>query len=129
MGSMTEAAQTRRAVALLDEAPPDYDGSPLPELRRHLGEQVTIEDVILNNEHAERITAQASIVTGDGETHRVELGTVAEITGEGVCGYSLEDSFPRDVLRRMIEAALADSNNDLDDHDREKLREHLAQLG
>jgi len=120
-------SSTNRAAAVLEKAPPDA-GFPVPELKALVGQTVTIAAVEISSEHTHKLTAFAKLVDSTGKEHTVELGDVMEIRDEGVCGYALEDHFDDDVIRKMLEEAIADETNGLDSDDRDSLREDLTDL-
>ena len=128
MGSICDMANTQRAAAVLEKAPADHEGFPIPELRKYVGRKVTIKDVALSNEHTTCVSAFATLTTEDGEDVMVDLGSVIDLADEGVCGYNLAEYFEPQVLRSMIEAAIADEANGLDADDRDSLREDLELL-
>ncbi len=66
--------------SLVEKAPADYDGYPIADLRRYVGQTVTVAEVRLDGEHLASITAEARLITGNGEHVWVNLGTVAEMT-------------------------------------------------
>jgi hypothetical protein len=118
-------AATNRAVAVLEKAPAGYDSCLIPDLRGYVGQKVTVAEVRLDGERLASISAGANLVTEDGESVWVNLGTVVEIADSGVCDYALEEHFERHVLRTMLEAAIADESNGLDPDNRDALRKDI----
>ena len=122
MGSICDMHNAHRAAAVLERDP-----ELLGDLRRFagatiLGVQTTV------NEPIGTIRACLTLRMPDGSEATMYGPTLREVTDCGIVGFSLEEDYGQDELRRLIEGAIADPDNGLDDDDREALREELETL-
>jgi len=113
---------TNRAAAILRQ-----DADFLAPLRRFIG--ATIEAVDLSvNDPIGVISALLTVRMPDGTTEELDGPTLAEEMGSGVLGFELQDRYEKDELRRLLETAIADPDNGLDEHDRRAMRDDCERL-
>lgn len=124
MGSISDMHSTSQASAVLHE-----DADFLGWLRKYEGQTLIVETVTYGpGETIGTIVAELTVRTSDGSTETIPGPNLREVTESGVCGYDLQDEYDQDELKAMLEAAIANPDNGLDENDRESLREDLADL-
>ena len=122
MGSVCRLNDTNRAAAILRQ-----DADFLAPLRRYVG--ATIEAVDLSvNDPIGSISALLTLRMPDGTTEELDGPVLAEDAESGVLGFDLQDHFRQCELRRMLETAIADPDNGLDEHDRRAMRDDCERL-
>lgn len=122
MGSICDMHNAHRAAAVL-ERDPEFLG----DLRRFVGATIlSLETTV--NEPIGTIKAYLALRMPDGTETTMDGPTLREVTDCGVVGFSLEDDYGQDELRGLIEGAVSDPDNGLDDDDRRALREELEAL-
>ena len=122
MGSICDMHNANRAAAVFAEDP-----HILSYLRGFVG--ATIEAVELSvNDPIGTISAFFNVRLPDGETKTLSGPLLAETLESGIAGFDLQETYEQAELRRMLEAAIANPENGLDEDDREALREELAEL-
>ena len=122
MGSICDMHNANRAAAVFAEDP-----HFLSYLRGFVG--ATIEAVELSvNDPIGTISAFFNVRLPDGETKTLSGPLLAETLESGIAGFDLQETYEQAELRRMLEAAIANPENGLDEDDREALREELAEL-
>jgi hypothetical protein len=123
MGSITDSRNASRAAAVLAKDP-DF----LAGLKSFVGSTI-LEVGVEVNEPIGTIKAFYRVATPDGEVHTIDGPTLMETYESGVLGFDLDERYSQDELRGLMEAAAADPENDLDDQDREGIREEIEELG
>jgi hypothetical protein len=122
MGSICDMHSASRAAAVYAQDPTFLD-----DLRRYIG--ATIESVSLSvNEPVGTISASFGVRMPDGEVETLEGPRLGETCESGVVGFDLQEQYEENELRRLIEAAVADPENGLDERDREALRAEIEDL-
>ena len=122
MGSICDMHNANRAAAVFEEDP-DF----LSYLRGFVG--ATIESVDLSvNDPIGTIAAVFEVRLPDGETKTLSGPLLAETLESGIAGFDLQETYEQAELRRMLEAAIANPENGLDEDDRDALREELEDL-
>lgn len=124
MGDICRMHDTNRANAVLHQDP-EFIGW----LKKLEGQTVTIEAVDYGpGESIGTLVAELTLRLADGTTETIDGPTLREVTEDGVCGYGLEFECEEEQLRAMIQAAVDDPGNGLDEHDRDALRDELGTL-
>lgn len=122
MGSICDMHNANRAAAVFEEDP-----AFLSYLRGFIG--ATIESVELSvNEPIGTISAFFNVRLPDGETKTLSGPLLAETLDSGIAGFDLQENYDQDELLRMLEAAITNPENGLDEDDRASLREELEDL-
>ena len=122
MGSVCDMNNAKRSAAVMQEAKGFLAG-----LKGLIG--ATVIDVGVEiNEPIGTVKAFFRFQLPDGKQMSEDGPLLAEVTDGGICGFSLEESYEEAELRKMIEAAIANRENGLDDDDRERLGEELDEL-
>jgi hypothetical protein len=122
MGSICDMNNANRAAAVRGEDPQFMAG-----LRAFVGATITAVDVEVN-EPIGTIKAFFSIRLPDGTKTTVDGPMLGEVTDDGACGFGLEQVYEQAELASLLTAAIANTENGLDDHDREQLAEELVEL-
>jgi len=124
MGDICRMHDTIRANAVLHEDP-----GFIGWLKKFEGQTVTVETVDYGpGETIGTLVAELTLRLADGTTETIEGPTLREVTEDGVCGYGLEFDYEEEQLRAMLQAAVDDPGNGLEDDDREALRDELGTL-
>jgi hypothetical protein len=122
MGSINDMRNANRAAAICRE-----DEGFLDYMRRYIG--ATVEAVQLSvNDPIGTIAALFTVRLDNGETQRLDGPRLAETFESGVLGFDLQEQYQQEDLRRLLEAAIANPDNGLDERDRDALREELEEL-
>jgi hypothetical protein len=116
MGSVCRMNETNRAAAVL-RLDPDF----LAPLRRFIGAAIEAVDLSVNDPIG-TISALLTVRMPDGTTEELDGAVLAEDAESGVLGFDLQDRYPLDDLRRMLETAIADPDSGLDRYDRDEQR-------
>lgn len=122
MGSICRMNDTTRAAAIYRQDP-DF----LSPVRRYVGATIVGVDLSINDPIG-TISALLTVRMADGTTEELDGPVLAEEMESGVLGFDLQDRYERDELRRLLEAAIADPDNGLDEHDRRAIRGELEGL-
>lgn len=122
MGSICDMHNANRAAAVFEED---------PDFLSHLGGFVgaTIESVEVSvNDPIGTISALFSVRLPNGDAQTLSGPLLAETLDSGIAGFDLQENYEQAELRRMLEAAIANPENGLDEDDRDALREELGDL-
>lgn len=105
----------------------EQDPQFLDDLRQFVGATITGVEMTVN-EPIETIRAFFNVRTPDGNETTMSGPMLREVTDSGIAAFDLQEEYDQDELRGLIEGAVADPDNGLDDDDRKSLREELAEL-
>jgi hypothetical protein len=122
MGDICRMHDANRTAAVYEQ-----DTTFLDDLRRYVG--ATIQSVALSvNDPIGSISAAFNVRMLNGEVETLAGPLLAEVSESGVLGFELQEQYEEDELRRLLAAAIADSDNGLDDRDRDAMRAELDEL-